>query len=171
MKSLQKVLYRSSRPQVFLVKNVLKICSKLTGKHPCWRVISIMDTPWHGCPPIFRTPFTKNTIGWLLLNLELSYICSLKTWPRQTKGQKQPPEVFCKKRCSFLEISQNPQENTCARVSFVIKLQGRACNFVKKETREQSEAEYWIEEKYWILNRRKYWIKNLFCSRKFLMCY
>ena len=32
------------------------------------------------------------------------------------------PEVFCKK--VFLGISQNSQENTCARVSFLIKLQG-----------------------------------------------
>ena len=31
------------------------------------------------------------------------------------------PQVFCKK--VFLEISQNSQENTCARVSFLIKLQ------------------------------------------------
>ena len=32
------------------------------------------------------------------------------------KTQKQPPEVF-------LEISQNSQENTCARDSFLIKSQ------------------------------------------------
>ena len=38
------------------------------------------------------------------------------------KGQKQPPEVFFKKKV-FLEISQNSKENTCARVSFLIKLQ------------------------------------------------
>ena len=31
------------------------------------------------------------------------------------------PEVFCKK--VFSEISQNSQENTCARVSFLTKLQ------------------------------------------------
>ena len=31
----------------------------------------------------------------------------------------------------FLEISQNSQENVCARDSFLIKLQ--ACNFIKKE--------------------------------------
>ena len=36
--------------------------------------------------------------------------------------QKQPPEVFYKRKV-FLEISQNSQENTCARVSFLIKLQ------------------------------------------------
>ena len=38
------------------------------------------------------------------------------------KLQKQPPKVFYKKKV-FLEISQNSQENTCARVSFLIKLQ------------------------------------------------
>ena len=35
----------------------------------------------------------------------------------------------------FLEISQNSQENTCARVSFLIKLQ--ACDFIKKGTLAQ----------------------------------
>ena len=44
-------------------------------------------------------------------------------------------------RCSMekvlLEISQNSQENTCARVSFLIKLQALACNFIKKETLAQ----------------------------------
>ena len=37
------------------------------------------------------------------------------------KLQKQPLEVFCKKMV-FLEISQNSQKNTCARISFLIKL-------------------------------------------------
>ena len=40
--------------------------------------------------------------------------------------------VICKK--VFLEISQNSQENTCSRVSFLIKLQAEACSFIKKET-------------------------------------
>ena len=35
------------------------------------------------------------------------------------------PEVFYEK--VFLEISQNSQENTCARVSFQIKLQVWGC--------------------------------------------
>ena len=34
----------------------------------------------------------------------------------------------------FLEISHNSQENTCARVSFLIKL---ACNFIKKDSLTQ----------------------------------
>ena len=38
------------------------------------------------------------------------------------KFQKQPPDVFCRKKV-FLEISKNSLENTCARVTFLIKLQ------------------------------------------------
>ena len=33
--------YRSSHPEVFLEKGVLKICSKFTREHPCWSAISI----------------------------------------------------------------------------------------------------------------------------------
>ena len=44
-------------------------------------------------------------------------------------------------RCSvkkrFLEISQNSQENTCTRVSFLMKLQAWACNVIKKRTLAQ----------------------------------
>ena len=36
----------------------------------------------------------------------------------------------------FLEISQKSQENTCARVSFLIN-RSEACNFIKKETLAQ----------------------------------
>ena len=50
--------------------------------------------------------------------------------------QKQPPEGFYNKKL-FLEISQISQENTCARVSFLIKLQSWACNFIKKESLAQ----------------------------------
>ena len=72
---------RSSRPEVFLRKVVLKICSKFTGGHPCRSVISIKllcnfieITLRHGCSPvnllhIFRTPLPRNNSGWLLLNV------------------------------------------------------------------------------------------------------
>ena len=71
--------YRSSHPDVFIRKVVLKICCKFTGEHPCRSVISIKlpfnvieIPPRHGCSPvnllhISRTPFLKNTSGWLLL--------------------------------------------------------------------------------------------------------
>ena len=48
--------------------------------------------------------------------------------------QNQPKEVFCKKKV-FLEISQNSQENPCARASLLIKLQ--ACKFIKREALAQ----------------------------------
>ena len=41
----------------------------------------------------------------------------------------------CSLKKLFLKISQNSQENTCARVSFLMKLQAKA--FVTKETLEQ----------------------------------
>ena len=45
-------------------------------------------------------------------------------------------------RCSvkkvFLEISQNLQENVFARISFLIKLQASACNFIKKRDSSKS---------------------------------
>ena len=45
--------------------------------------------------------------------------------------QKQPPEVFCEKGV-LKKSMQNSKESTCARVSFLIKL-----NFIKKETLAQ----------------------------------
>ena len=64
---------------MFLVKDVLKIFSKFTGEHLCQSVISIKllynfieITPRHGCSieyllNLFRTPYTKNISGRLLL--------------------------------------------------------------------------------------------------------
>ena len=71
---------RSSHPDVFPAKRVLKICSKFTGEHPCRSAISIkLQSNFikialrYGCSPVnflnvFRTPFLKNTSGRLLLN-------------------------------------------------------------------------------------------------------
>ena len=56
-----------------------KFCSKCTREHPCGSVISVKllcnfieIALWHGCSPvnllhIFRTLFSRNTSGWLLL--------------------------------------------------------------------------------------------------------
>ena len=75
---------RSSHPEVFIVKGILRISSKFTGEHPCWSVISITllcnfieITLRHECSPanllqIFRTPFHKNTSGGLLLHRIIS---------------------------------------------------------------------------------------------------
>ena len=69
---------RSSRPEVFLVKGVLKICTKFTGEQSSRSVISIklqskfidiwnQTSAWlFLCK--FAAYFTKNTSGRLLLN-------------------------------------------------------------------------------------------------------
>ena len=66
---------------MFLRKGALKICTKFTGEHPCWSMISINLQSsfieirlWRGHSPlnllhIFRTPFPRNTHGWLLLKV------------------------------------------------------------------------------------------------------
>ena len=72
---------RGSRPEVFLRKGVLKICTNFTGEHPCRSVISIKllfnfieIALQHGCSPvnlldIFRTPYPKNMYEGLLLSV------------------------------------------------------------------------------------------------------
>ena len=78
------VMLRNSHPGIFLETVFLKICSKFTGEHSCRSVISIKlqstfieITLCYGgspvnLPHIFRTPFTKNTCTWLLLNVTSS---------------------------------------------------------------------------------------------------
>ena len=75
------VLARSSHPEVFLRKGVLKIYSTFTAKHLCRSAISVTllcnfieRILLHGCSPanllhIFRTIFPKNTSRQLLLEL------------------------------------------------------------------------------------------------------
>ena len=80
LNSLQ-IQCRSSHPEVFLGKLILTIQSKFTGENPCRSVTSInLQSNFieialrHDVSPvnwlhIFRTPFPKNTSGWLLLSI------------------------------------------------------------------------------------------------------
>ena len=75
---------RSSHPEGFFRKGVLKICSKFTGEHPSRSAISVKllcnfieITLRHGCSPvnllhIFRTLFPRNTSGGMLLGRAFS---------------------------------------------------------------------------------------------------
>ena len=76
---------------MFLGKFVLKMCSKFTREHPCRSVISIkLQSNFieialrHRYSPvnllhIFRTPFHRNTSGWLLLII-FSYLNTISIW-------------------------------------------------------------------------------------------
>ena len=117
MRALQCVIqphFRSSYPEVFLGKGVLKICSKFTGEHPCRSVISIKllcnfieITLWHGCSPvhllhIFRTPFTKDTSGLLLLSLCM--FCLVSKSNKENKNHRiQITQSKCKGFCLQLD--------------------------------------------------------------------
>ena len=94
----------------------------------------------HGCSPvnlqhIFRSPFRKNTSGWLLL-LILKLLSSLVPTIVLSFGYCLVIVEAVVQRCSvkkvFLEISQNSHENTCTRVSFfkkIILAQVFSCKF------------------------------------------
>ena len=66
--------FRSSHPELFLVKSVLEKCSKFAGEYPCGSVIFIEIILWYEWSPvnllhIFRTSFTKNPCRLLLLKI------------------------------------------------------------------------------------------------------
>ena len=65
-------LYRSSRPEVFYEKGVLRNFTKFTGKHLCQRKKRL----WHRCfrvnfAKFLRTPFLTEHLRWLLLPINI----------------------------------------------------------------------------------------------------
>ena len=134
---------RSSRPEVFCKKGVLRKFAKFLGKHLCQ---SLFFNKVAGLPvnsvKFLRTSFFIEHLWWLLLfsveTFSLLLYCFF--WMHFLKLSKTFKTfllwmwILCDK-CSeaatrgvlwdkmFLEISQNSQENTCASVSFSITLQ------------------------------------------------
>ena len=108
---------RSSHPEVFLIKSVLKICSKFTGEHPGRSAISINRTSawvlsWvlHGCSPvnllhISRTTFSRNTSGLLLLvytsaKVSSSGLCKYKKF-EEGYLEQHIPQITLQKEISY----------------------------------------------------------------------
>ena len=99
--TLLKRFPRSNRPDVFLGKGVLKICSKFTGKHSSRSAISIkLQSNFtelalqHECSPvnllyIFRASFPKNTSGRLLCILKFPIIL-LRSISKVCSGSSEP---------------------------------------------------------------------------------
>ena len=81
-----------------------------------------------------RDMFKAFAMHFFMCFLYITYsICNIwKSLKQQffTNSEAATGRVLWKK--VFLETSQNSQENTYVRVSFLIKLQGSACNFMKK---------------------------------------
>ena len=88
-----------------------------------WRVFKIKNAKFSGyC-------FYMNT------NITDLQICI--SVPSNQIDQKQPPKVWK----LFLEISQNSQENTCVRVSFLVKLHASA-TLLKKTLAQVFSCEF-----------------------------
>ena len=82
--------YRSSHPQVFCKKGVLRNFAKFTGKHLCQRLFFnkvarlrqatlLKKSLWHRYFPMnfanfLRTPFFTEHLRWLLLKLKHNYL-------------------------------------------------------------------------------------------------
>ena len=58
-------------------------------------------------------------------------------WSLRLWGSAKSSHRRCSIKKVFLKISENSQENTCVRASFLINLQAETCNFIKKETLTQ----------------------------------
>ena len=71
------LMCRSSRPEVFSRKSVLRNFAKFTGKYPCLclRAATLLKKRlWHRCFPVnfailLRTPSFTEHLRWLLLNV------------------------------------------------------------------------------------------------------
>ena len=105
--SSKKVFLKISQ---YLLKKTLKTCS------------SIKKRLQRSCFPVniakfLRKSFLVEHLWWLLKQSTLNRLFWLWAIKNRLEWQKQPPEVLCNKKCS-----QKFQENTCARVSFLIKL-------------------------------------------------
>ena len=85
---IQHILYRSSRPEVFCKKGVLKNFTKFTGKHLCQSLFFnkvaglrpatlLKKRLWHRCFPVnfvkfLRTPFYIEHLWRLLLTFNMN---------------------------------------------------------------------------------------------------
>ena len=124
---------KSSHSQMFFKIRTLKNFTMFTGKQG-WSLFliklqtfrpvtllkrdSITDAFVHQRKPAKRSAFKRDFSGF-----------------SSSFTQKQPAVVFYKK--GVLKNSQNSQENSCAIVSFLLKLQAEACSFVKRGTLTQ----------------------------------
>ena len=113
--SSSEVYWQSQPEEVLYEKGVLTNFSKFTRKHLCQSVFFFSCEFSEICKTTF---FTKHLWATASVFRTMSNMYDRRfLW----KYRSSRPEMFFKK--VFLEISQNSQKNTCARVYFLIKLQ------------------------------------------------
>ena len=85
----------------------------------------------------FTKEILNRKINFFAVIVNLQYVTSEGTQVIPVTTQRQSPVWLYSMKKMFLKLLQNLLENTCARVSFLIKLQVEAYNFIKKEALAQ----------------------------------
>ena len=140
----------NNRLQQAIIIQIRDFIFKRSHKRLCWslfliklhafRPANLFKKVLRRCFPVntdnfSRTPILKNISRRLLLDLQMSVSGLSNQWWEAVVR-------MCSVKMVFLEISQNSLENTCARVSFLIK----SLNFVKF-----LRTPFYIEHPWWLL--------------------
>ena len=84
------------------------------------------------CSTLFFVLFRNtNSAKHYLVAATIIFNCEILNVGKNIEQQKQSPGGVLYEKCSQ-KFRKKSQENTCARVSFLVKLQVKDCNFIKK---------------------------------------
>ena len=109
-------------------------------------------------------------LSYLLKFFQNNY--SVELLPIVFSVKKEEVTQKCSVTKVFLKISQNSQKNTCARVSFLIKLQALVCTFINNRLWHRCflvnfdkllRAPFFIEHLQWLLSYSPYWTFSKNC--------
>ena len=81
----------------------------------------------------FSEPFSTCLVVYKLKNEFVWNNISCWIYDNNVKYHSKEVAQWCSVKKNVLTISQNSLKNTYARVSFLLKLQAEACNFIKKK--------------------------------------
>ena len=81
--------------------------------------------------------YTATFCNWVTIHSFLGMVAKFRLYIFCVRKKKLTPEAVvwrCSVEKKFMEISQNSLEITCARVSFLTKMQDSASNFIKRDS-------------------------------------
>ena len=116
-------IFRSSHWKCSIRKAILKNFVIFTGKHLCWGLFLLKLQAFRPLT-VLKRDFNTDIFLWISGNFYEHLF-----WRTRSSHQS------CSVRKGLLRNLTKLQENTCARVSFLIKLQDEAaaCNFINKK--------------------------------------